>query len=209
MPVEPRRLTRARERGIAVIPLVLLILVCLLAWVYWEPALSGVGEFLNNGEAPKKADAIVVLAGGWRGERIEAASDLKAKGYAPLVVVSGTVTLYGQKECPMALAYLQAMGRTTDGYVCAESGANSSKEESETVIEALRQRGVKRALVVSCDTHMRRAGRLWRNAAPDIELTFVPAPSRNFDLKRWYGTREGWKSVVMEWAKLLTSYIGI
>ena len=199
----------AGEGGIALLPVLALLAAMVAAWLYWEPMLAGVGTFLDNGEAPKKADAIVVLAGGWRGERIEAAAELKEKGYAGLVVVSGAVTLYGQKECAMAVSYVRAMGRGTEGYVCAESEANSSKEESDAVADALRRRGVKSALVVSCDTHMRRARRLWRKSAPDLELTFVPAKSRNFDLKRWYSTREGWKAVVMEWTKLATSAVGI
>jgi uncharacterized SAM-binding protein YcdF (DUF218 family) len=204
-----RRRSCAGERGIALLPLLALVLVIVVVWAFWEPMLAGVGTFLDNGEAPKKADAIVVLAGGWRGERIEAAAELKEKGYAGLVVVSGAVTLYGQKECAMAVSYVQAMGRSTEGYVCAESEANSSKEESDAVADVLRRRGAKSALIVSCDTHMRRAGRLWRKSAPDLELTFVSAKSRNFDLKRWYSTREGWKAVVMEWTKLVTSAVGI
>jgi uncharacterized SAM-binding protein YcdF (DUF218 family) len=124
-------------------------------------------------------------------------------------VVSGATTLYGVNECRLALGYIEGMGRTTDGFVCAESKANSSKEESGVILDMLRQRGLKSALVVSCDTHMRRAGRLWRSAAPDMKLRFVSAPSRNFDLKRWYKTREGWKAVGLEWTKLVTSYFGI
>lgn len=204
-----RRRTPAKERGIALIPLLVAVVAVVLVWVYWEPMLSGVGTFLDNGEAPKKSDAIVVLAGGWRGERIEAAAELKDKGYAPLVVVSGAVKLYGQKECPMALTYIEGMGRKTEGYVCAESQANSSKEESDAITKILKQRGVRSALVVSCDTHMRRAGRLWRKNAPELDLTFVSARSQNFDLKRWYSTREGWKAVVLEWTKLVTSYFGV
>ena len=204
-----RRWRCARERGIALLPVLVLALVIVVVWAFWEPMLGGVGTFLDNGEAPKKADAIVVLAGGWRGERVEAAAELKEKGYAGLVVVSGAVTLYGQKECALALSYVESMGRGTEGWVCANSETNSTREESEAVLDSLRRRGVKRALIVSCDTHMRRAGRLWRKKAPDLELTFVSAKSRNFELKRWYRTREGWKAVVMEWTKLVTSEVGI
>lgn len=204
-----RRRSSAQERGMALLPLLALIVLIVVVWAFWEPMLGGVGTFLDNGEAPKKADAIVVLAGGWRGERVEAAVELKEKGYAGLVVMSGAMTLYGQNECALALSYVQSMGRGTEGFVCAESETNSTKEETDAVVDALRRRGVKSALIVSCDAHMRRAGRLWRKSAPDLELTFVSAKSRNFDLKRWYSTREGWKAVVLEWTKLVTSAAGI
>jgi uncharacterized SAM-binding protein YcdF (DUF218 family) len=68
---------------------------------------------------------------------------------------------------------------------------------------------MKSVLVVSCDTHMRRASRFWRKAAPDLDITFVAAPSPNFDLKRWWVTREGRKAVMLEWQKMVTSFFGI
>ncbi|MBA3975847.1 MAG: hypothetical protein C0504_16705 [Candidatus Solibacter sp.] len=204
-----RRRSGAGERGMGLIPVLGLIVAVGVVWVMWEPALSGAGTFLDNGEAARKADAIVVVAGGWGGERIEAAARLKEQGYAPVVLVSGAVSLYGQKECGLALTYIQSKGYRTEGYACAESGANSTKEESAVVAENLRRRGLKSALIVSCDTHMRRAGRLWRKEAPELELTFISAPSPSFELKRWYRTREGRKAVFLEWTKLVTSYLGI
>ncbi len=199
----------AGRRGVALIPVLALLAMVALLWVFHEPLLSSAGTFLDNGEQPHQAEAIVVVAGGWRGERILAAAGLKERGFAPLVVVSGAVTLYGQRECPMAIDFIHRMGRSTEGYICAESQANSSKEEADVVVDFLRHRGLKRVLVVSCDTHMRRASRLWRKRAPGLDLTFVSAASPNFDLKRWYKTREGQKAVVLEWTKVISSYFGI
>lgn len=209
MPSEFRRTARASRRGIALIPLLAIVAAVVLIWAYHEPILSIAGTFLDNGEQPHQAEAIVVVAGGWRGERIVAAANLKERGFAPLVVVSGAGEFYGQGECPMAIDFVRRMGRSTEGYICAESKASSTQEEADSVVEFLRGRGLKRVLVVSCDTHMRRASRLWRKSAPDLDLTFVSAPSPNFELKRWYKTREGWKSVVLEWSKVITSYFGV
>lgn len=209
MPGGISRTRWAGRRGIAVIPLALGILLILAAWHYRKPALSSAGTFLDNGEKPRQADAIVVLAGGWRGERILAASELKDKGMAPVVVVSGTLAVYGQQECLLAIEYLRLLGRSTEGFVCADSRADSTAEEAAAVAGFLRKHAFKRILVVSCDTHMRRATLLWRKQAPDLDLTFTPAASPNFDLKRWYATREGRKAVVLEWSKLITSYFGI
>ncbi len=209
MPAESTRTAHAGRRGIALIPILLVLALAVLLWIFREPILSGAGTFLDNGAQPHHAEAIVVVAGGWRGERILAAADLKERGLAPLVVVSGAVTLYGQRECPMAIDFIRRMGRSTEGYICADSQANSSKEEADVIVEFLRQRGLKRVLVVSCDTHMRRVSRLWRKKAPDLDLTFVSAASPNFELKGWYKTREGRKWVLLEWTKVITSYLGI
>ena len=206
---EFRRTARASRRGIALIPLLVIVAAVVLIWAFHEPILSSAGTFLDNGAQPHQAEAIVVVAGGWRGERIVAAADLKERGFAPLVVVSGAGEFYGKGEYPVAIDFIGRMGRSTEGYICAESNASSSQEEADTVVEFLRGRGLKRVLVVSCDTHMRRASRLWRKKAPDMDLTFISAPSPNFDLKRWYKTRKGQKAVVLEWSKVITSYFGI
>jgi uncharacterized SAM-binding protein YcdF (DUF218 family) len=206
---EARRGGRAGERGIALLPVCVFVILILVVWAYREPMLSKAGTFLDNGEAPKKADAIVVVAGGWGGERIEAAARLKEQGYAPVVLVSGAAVLYGQQECGLSLNYIRMKGHSTEGYACIESLGNGTREESLVVAENLKRLGHKSALIVSCDTHMRRAGRLWREAAPGLDLTFISAPSPSFDLKRWYATREGRKAVFLEWTKLVTSYFGI
>lgn len=200
---------RLGQRGIALIPLLAIVAAVVLIWVFRESILSSAGTFLDNGAQPHKAEAIVVIAGGWRGERIVAAANLKERGFAPLVVVSGAAQFYGQGECPASIDFIRRMGISTEGYVCADSKASSSEEEAAALANFLRGRGLKRVLVVSCDTHMRRVSRLWRKRAPDLDLTFIPAPSPNFDLKRWYKTREGRKAVVLEWSKVITSYFGI
>lgn len=197
------------RRGVALVPIAIVLAAVLLIWIYREPLLSGIGNQLDNGEAPRKADAIVVLGGGWRGERIAVAADLKQRGFAPVVVVSGPGSIYGQKECNLAIGMVREMGRPTDGYLCADSNAHSTREEAAAVGQFLRRQGYRSALVVSCDTHMRRASRIWRAVVPDIELAFVSAPSPNFELRRWYTTREGLKSVSLEWLKVVTSYFGI
>ena len=199
----------SRRKGAGLLHILIAIAAIALIWIYHEPALSSVGTFLNTSEAPRKSDAIVVLAGGGRGERILLASDLKEKGYAPLVIVSGATKLYGQSECPMAIGMIAGMGRPTGGYICADSLAESTNDEAAAIAGFLKARGLRKVMVVSVDTHMRRAARLWRRVGKDLDLTFVAAPSPHFDLKRWYATREGLKAITLEYTKVVTSYFGI
>jgi len=201
--------SRPARKGVGLVHILIVLAAIALIWIVHEPALSSVGTFLNTGEAPRKSDAIVVLAGGWRGERILLAADLKEKGYAPLVIVSGATKLYGQSECPMAIGMIAKMGRPTSGYLCADSLAESTSDEAAAVVRFLKSRGLSKVMVVSVDTHMRRAARLWRNAGKDLDLNFVAAPSPHFDLKRWYTTREGLKAITLEYTKVITSYFGI
>jgi uncharacterized SAM-binding protein YcdF (DUF218 family) len=209
MPPPAKERGGSGQRGIAILPIAAIVLALLLLWGFRDPILGSFGTFLDNGSQPEKADAIVVLAGGWRGERILEAWNLKQKGYAPVVVVSSAAVIFGQKECLMGIDMLRRMGRPTDGFVCAESASTSTEEEAAALAGFVRRAGYRKILLVSCDTHMRRASRLWGKIAPDLKQTFVSAASMDFNLKRWHKTREGRKAVVLEWTKVVTSYFGI
>ena len=73
-------------------PWLVLLLLCLIliagAWCLREPLLERAGTYLDVGQPPQQADAILVLAGGGSGERILKAGELVRQGYAPVAYVS-------------------------------------------------------------------------------------------------------------------------
>jgi uncharacterized SAM-binding protein YcdF (DUF218 family) len=78
------------------------------------------------------------------------------------------------------------------------------------MVPELQRRGVRKCLVVSVRTHMRRARILFnRVRPPGLELHFVAAEDREFRLEDWYKTREGKKTVLLEWLKLATTPLGL
>jgi uncharacterized SAM-binding protein YcdF (DUF218 family) len=195
--------------GIALIPILIIIALLALVWSARHPILSSQGSWLNNGEDPQKADAILVLAGGAGGERIRKAHELKVAGFAPLVLVSSPGTLYGVPECELSIGLLKRESKNVDGFECAHSQSHSTWEEARAIAPVLRERGIRRLIVLSSDTHMRRAGRIWKSVAPGMAIIMVAAKSPSFQLERWYQSREGQKAVFLEWTKLITSLAGI
>jgi uncharacterized SAM-binding protein YcdF (DUF218 family) len=87
--------------------------------------------------------------------------------------------------------------------------ATSTAEEAVAIAAELRKRGVKRCLVVSSRSHLRRAERILKRRMPDIELHFTGAESPLYNLERWHETREGRKAIFLEWAKTVTEPFGI
>lgn len=199
----------AGRRGYALVPLLLLICALWATWHFRDSLLRPVGTFLDVGVVPQKADAALVLAGGSSGDRILKAGDLVRQGFAPVALVSGPPFSYGVRECELAIGYAVREGYDAKLFECIDSVGTSTYDEARDMISVMRKKGVKKFLLVSTDTHTRRAAGIYRKLAPDLQC--VPVSSRHpwFQLESWWKTREGRKAVFYEWLKTITSMFGI
>lgn len=166
------------------------------------------GHLLIQSDVPEKADAVVVLAGDGYGNRVTRGAELVRQGYAPVAVVSGPEGLYGANECDLAISFAVRQGYPESYFECVGHEATSTREEAEAIVPALRARGVKRFLLVTSNFHTRRAGSLFRRAADGMEVTVVQAEDRFFDPDRWWQSREGRKTFVLESMKTVATWLG-
>ncbi len=172
--------------------------------------LTALGRFLIVGEPPKNADVIVVLAGDWRGRRILHAAELIKQGYASRALVSGPRHHYGLYEHELAIAFAVKHGYPADWFIGVPMNtADSTEDEAAQMVPELRRRGARRVLVVTSDYHTRRAGRIYRRKAPDLDIRLVAAADAVFHAESWWKTREARKSFFLEMVKVVTSPLGI
>jgi uncharacterized SAM-binding protein YcdF (DUF218 family) len=82
-------------------------------------------------------------------------------------------------------------------------------EEAQAVTPELRRLGAKRVILVTSDYHTRRAGKIFRAAAPDLMFYVVAAPDVHFTAHGWWHSREGRKTFVLEWTKTVTEWVGM
>ena len=168
------------------------------------------GEYLVRVDPIVQADAALVLAGDWNGDRIIKAAEVAKQGYAPIVLVSGPMAIYGVNEAALAIAYAVNHGYPRDMFVAMHSGAFSTRDEVNFFAPELRKRGVRRLLIVTSDFHTRRAGKLFRKAlGPDIEVRMIAAPDRHFTADGWWKDREGQKVLFFEGSKTIASFLGL
>jgi uncharacterized SAM-binding protein YcdF (DUF218 family) len=160
-------------------------------------------------DRPAPADAIVVLAGDGFGNRILKAAELVRNGYAPLVLVSGPEGLYGFNEAELAIPYAERAGYPASWFLPVPHSYTSTSGEAQALAPELRRRGVRTCLLVTSDYHTRRAGRIFRAAAPEIRFYVIAAPYPNFHPDSWWRSREGLKIVFLEWEKTIASWFGI
>lgn len=196
-----------RRRWVARLAILAAVLLLVVASApVWLPPL---GRFLQKSGAPKKADIAVVLAGDYRGRRILEAAQLVREGYVPKVLVSGPLALYGHNECDLAIPFAVRRGFPEEYFVPAPHDARSTREEAEVLVARLRELNVKSYILVTSDYHTRRSGNLFHSAAPDLTMYVVAAPNDDWELRTWWESREGQKTVFIEWVKTLTSPFGI
>jgi len=189
--------------------LISVLVVSVLAAVthtLWMPPL---GRALVHSDAPVRADAALVLAGDFYGKRILRAAGLVREGYAPKVLVSGPAGMFGYYECDLAIDFAVKQGYSRDLFVRLPNTALSTTEEAAALLPGIRRMGIRRLLVVTSDYHTARSLRVYRAAAPDLEIRTVAAPDEHFRPDAWWRSRQSRKIFLMEWSKTVAHWAGM
>lgn len=189
--------------------LVVLVVLGLLAYTQSEKILAAAGHYLVLSETPRKVDVVFVLAGDFQGRRVMKACQLIAEGYASKAWVSGPDGVYGLKEADLAVSFATQRGCPADRLEPFYSKANSTRDEALLFAAKARQSGFKTYLLVTSDFHTRRAARLFRREAPDLEGVIVAASDANFDPDNWWRSRPSQKTFAFEWIKTVTEWVGL
>jgi len=145
-----------------------LALVCVLS-----------GPFLVIAEEAQPADAIVVIGGDHKPERVRRAVELDHQGLAPVVIVSGgTVVQEGDEWLPEAeLMQRLALGMGLEQEaMILETRSLTTAQNAAFAEEICRAEGITSVLLVTSAYHSRRARRVFRDEMePDISVTVQPA----------------------------------
>jgi uncharacterized SAM-binding protein YcdF (DUF218 family) len=183
-----------------------LLLLCVV--LFHAPLLIAYGDLLVDAQAPSKADAILVLAGDFGGDRIRMAGNLLRSGFAPYALVSGPMPIYGVNEADLAIQMMKKEGYTDVDLRPLYLKASSTREESRQIAGAMNRLKVKRLLVVTSDYHTARAGRLFRKAlGSQVDVQMVAAKDPHFPRESWWREREGLKTIFYESLKTISSAV--
>ena len=167
------------------------------------------GEYLVQAGPPARADLAVVLAGDPYGNRVLKGGELARQGYVRQVLVSGPAGMYGLHECDLAIPFAIKAGYPAADFIPFPNDAKSTKEEAADVAAELRRRNARSIDLVTSDYHTRRAGRIFRYTAPEIEIHVVSAPDQDFRAGGWWKTRQGEKVFAIEWMKTIAEWLGV
>lgn len=169
--------------------LVLAWLACVAGWIVW----------IGHRDDAQPADAIIVLGAAAYDarpspvfeERIRHGLNLYRAGYAPVLLFTGG---YGTgarfAESQVAQRYAVRQGIPEDA-ILIETSSRTTLQNLVEARELMRERRLRRAIIVSDPLHMARALRLCRQLG--IEATGSPTPSTRF---RSFQTQ--WKFLLQE-----------
>ncbi|WP_276353935.1 YdcF family protein [Cohnella caldifontis] len=155
------------------------------------------GRFLVVNETPRKSDAIILLSGG--AGRLEKGVELLNEGYAGRMIVTKTD---GRGPGEIRMRAILRAGVPADS-VIPDYDATSTYTNAVNSRRIMERNGFASALVVSSTYHMRRVqyifDKVYRGSG--IRLTYVAAPSPNFDPARWWSRKIYVKYALTEYAK--------
>ena len=194
--------TRGRRLAFSLASL-LALLILLLAWT-----LPSAGGFLVKVDPPAKAQLAVVLAGDYWGNRVVRGGELARDGLVEKVLVSGAAGFYGTQESELAVHYAVSKGFPEASFEALHMQYGSTQEEAHSIALELKRRGIKSVLVVTSDYHTRRAGLIWRQTAPWLDIRMIGAPDRFFHRERWWNDRDSAKRVFDEGTKWIALTFG-
>jgi uncharacterized SAM-binding protein YcdF (DUF218 family) len=182
----------------------------LLAAFNYKSILTAAGNYLVETARPEKADAVLVLAGDYRGSRIRRATELVKAGYAPVALVSGPTEMYGVNEANLAIQYMIARGAPSDYFEPIHIRALSTFEEARAFDSELQKRNIHTLLLVTSNYHTRRAAETFRRAVgKNIRIVPIAAEDSYFRPDAWWHNREGQKTVFYEYSKTIAAWLGM
>jgi uncharacterized SAM-binding protein YcdF (DUF218 family) len=174
-------------------------------------AFSNTGKFLSApAKSPEKADAIVILGGGWV-ERESKGIQLYKQRYAPYVILTGV------KDEGKRSAQYSHDRRTRvmldNGVKASEIffvyAAENTNEEAKEAVAVLKEHGWGHVIVVSDPPHMRRVQWSWNRAmdGSGMRYTLVESSPAWWNAGKWWENDRSKRFVASEIEKLCYYFV--
>jgi len=184
----------------------LLLVACVALGAACVAWFLGAGDVLDFGEPPQTADVIIVL-GGNAPDRLPRGMQLRADGYAPLLIVSNErVHTHGLETTWLDLyrAGHSAPDLPESAVLVLDDPVpESTLDEARRDADLMTSHDLRSALLVTDAFHSRRAYLIFRAAFAHRGLSVHSTPvADELDLAHWWSHPLAARRVLEEWAKL-------
>lgn len=188
---------------------VLLLALGAILYASREPIFTSLGSYLVLSDSPAKAEIALVLGGDGFGTRILKGCELVRTGVVKKAWISGSMAFYGSTEPKLAIQFAGTKGCPPEYFEAVEGNPDSTRDEAVLVSQRMRSRGINELVLVTSSYHTRRAGKIFREMVPGIQLHVVAAPDPFFTPATWWKSRQGRKTFFFEWVKTITEWLGM
>ncbi len=184
------------------------ILFIAVFFLYQDGILRAIGNNLVKQDFLQPADAIVVLAGSFSGNRMREAVDLMQKGYGRFILFSGVQVYPGVYTHSFMKKYAIQLGIPEKKILTQVlTKERSTLGEAIENIKGLHTHGLKSMILVTSAYHTKRSHavyqRLIDSGGKDIQLMVHPAVDPDIPIEAWWKTRLGVKQIFLEYFKLI------
>lgn len=171
--------------------------------------IESISRFIFVEDPPEQAD-VIMLVGSSQPEAAETGVRLWKKGYAPLLLIGGGVSIKtGAFPGPYATEYdfyldiLRKRG-VPEQAIFGESRSSFTRETAEMARRAADEKGltVERAILVCKAFHARRSLMFYQAAFPGTRFCVVPYAGHGITRENWFHTQEGIRRVLGEMRRL-------
>jgi hypothetical protein len=152
---------------------------------------------------PEKSDAMIVLAGETN-VRPAHALELLRQGMAPHMFLNAETRdrIYDQQLVEIAQKYVNGLPEADRISVCPVVGF-STFAEADDAARCLQSVGAHRVLIVTSESHSRRALMIFRHRLPQYQFSVAAASNPVQFGEAWWTNREWAKTTYDEWLKTL------
>lgn len=187
--------------------------------------ISDITNFIFVDDKPQKVDAIF-LPGGSHPEQPEYAAELYKRGFTPIFIVSGGVSVKKQKfdgvkskadiynkdyktDCEFLTDALHINGVPMSA-IYGEDKSGHTRDNAFLSRKVVDENGlkVKKALIVCKAFHARRCLMLYQMAFPNTKFYVCPVVCMGITKDNWYKTEQGIDRVLGELARCGNQFIG-
>ena len=180
--------------------------------------IADISDFIFISDTPIKSDAIF-LPGGSYPEQAEYAAELYKRGFAPVLIPSGGVSVKRKKfdgvkskaeiyngnyktDCEFLTDVLNKNGVPLSA-IFGEDKSVHTRDNAFLSRKAADEKGaaIKTALIVCKAFHARRCLMLYQMAFPEAEIKVCPVHCLNITKDNWYKSEQGIERVLGELAR--------
>ena len=166
-----------------------------LAYLFPDPFVRWIGEWWDQTETPRPADAIVVLGGGDR-FRPQQAAKLFHEGVTPKILVTRPPEppSHPRRAQLYTKSILIDAGVPPEAIIFTDDIVHSTWDEATSVATWARENDASTILICTDRFHARRVGWVYQRqveAVTDCDCVVVRAPFYHFDRRDWWADEHG------------------
>ena len=195
-----------RVRFKLITPTIALFFAVLIIFIFKIPLLEKIGENLVYSSKLLPSDAIVVLAGSPKGNRIEEAVRLFKKGMGKVIVFGGYPLYPGIKSHDAMKKYAIRLGVPEEKIITGKlMGEISTWGEALFNLKQLELLKVKSFILVTSSFHTRRSHRIYEVAMKKLDIKLIlrvhPAHDPRVPIPGWWKIHSGKREITFEYIK--------